>query len=475
MQILRFVLPLAMLVLAGQAVALSNEEARRLVREADFDTVEAAFAEHQAAFNAGEITPDEFESPYWAFRTTEPRVLELADAWLAARPDSPQALVAKAATLIHVAMVVRGNGFIRDTPRNSIAMMRGLYDEARPLLMRALDLEERQIFAADMIETAAPFLGDRSGEQRAVATLRQYDDPESIFFSDLHRLLPQWGGSEAAMRQFCRQETPRVEAVSEATCNAFVTLKMPGSSIDEIQAAIDTLAAEGDDRWVTTRAHALMRIHRERQALELYERNNYWIGWSDAEEIARALSDAALLKRLAERWLAINPYHPRHLAHLAWALDLEGDVAGAVRAADDSMRYGATIPEVRTARMFVIAKDEERKWGLLEEFEEAIAQTNAHADVTEMATAALYRPFPYLTHRKDGTPTPDFQCRRLRIFVQHAAACARIAGKTGTRRNCHPAGLQQVVMPILDEARRAGQCRDIHKKTWRQLVEEWLE
>ena len=81
MQILRFLPPLVMLVLAGQAVALNNEEARQLVREADFETV---FAEHQASFNAGDITLDEFEGPYWAFRTTEPRVLELADTWLAA-------------------------------------------------------------------------------------------------------------------------------------------------------------------------------------------------------------------------------------------------------------------------------------------------------------------------------------------------------------------------------------------------------
>jgi hypothetical protein len=213
MQILRFLPPLVMLVLAGQAVPLNNEEARQLVREADFETVEAVFAEHQASFNAGEITPDEFESPYWAFRTTEPRVLELADAWLAARPDSPQAVVAKTATLIHVAMVVRDNRAVRNTPRNSLAMMRALYAEACPLLMRALDLEERQIFAADMIKTVAPYLGDHSGERRAVALLRQYDDPKSIFHSDLHSLLPQWGGSSAVRRRPGSRRFPRRNAM----------------------------------------------------------------------------------------------------------------------------------------------------------------------------------------------------------------------------------------------------------------------
>ena len=369
-------------------------------------------------------------------------------------------------------MVVRGNRAVRDTPRNSLAMMRALYAEARPLLMLALDLEERQIFAAGIIKTEAPYLGDLSGKRRAVALLRQYDDPKSIFHSDLHSLVPQWGGSEGAMRQFCRQEVPRVETISEAECNALVTIDMPGASVDEIKAAIDTLAAEGDDHWVKCHAGALMRIHRPREALELFERYDTWIGWSDAYKIARALGDGALLKRLSERWLAINPYHPRHLASLAWALDLEGDVAGAVRVADDAMRYGATIPEVRTARMYVISKDEELKWGLLEEFEDAIARTNGHADVTDMVTAAIYRPAQYLTDRRDGSSTPDFECRRLRIFVQHAAGCT---GAGRTTPNCSLDTLEQVVNPILELARRAGQCRDMHNKTWRQLVEEWLE
>jgi hypothetical protein len=341
--------------------------------------------------------------------------------------------------------------------------------------MRALDMEERQIFAADMIEKAGSFVGDRAGRQRAGAVLRKYGDAEDVFLGDLNNRLPQWGGSETEMRQFCRDESPRIESISQAECDALATLGLDVPSADVIEEAIETLAAEGDDKWVTSRAHGLMRLRRYREALELFERHDWWIGWSDAENLARGLRDASIAKRAAERWLAINPYHPRHLANLAWALDMEGDILGAIRAADKAMRYGATIPEVRTARMYVISKDEHRKWGLLDEFEDAIAQTNWHHEVTQMATAALYRPFPYLTHQSDGSPTPDFECRRLRIFVQHAAACAKVSRMTGTHRTCHPVSLQQVVMPILNEARRAGQCRDMQKKTWRQLVEEWLQ
>jgi hypothetical protein len=70
-----------------------------------------------------------------------------------------------------------------------------------------------------------------------------------------------------------------------------VTVDMPGASVDEIKAAIDTLAAEGDDHWVKRRASALMRIHRPREALELLERYDTWIGWSDANDLAQALGD----------------------------------------------------------------------------------------------------------------------------------------------------------------------------------------
>lgn len=468
-------LPLAMLLLAGRAVALTLEEARSLVREANLVLVESVFADHQAAFDRGEITAADFTAPYRAFRTTDPTVLELVDAWRKARPDSAQAMVAKAATLIHVAMIVRGERVIIDTPPNSLARMGTLYAEARPLLMRALDLEPRQVYAADLIEAAGAFTGDRAGRQRASTVLHEHGDPEGVLLDDLNHALPQWGGSEEKMRALCKDAPQRVPTISEAECNAMATLDLDVSGTDVIEAALETLAAKGDDHWVSQRADGLLRLRRYRDALDLLERNRTWIGWSDAFTLARGLRDGAVARRSAEQWLAIDPYHPRHLANLTWALDLEGDTPGAVAAADKALRFGATIPEVRTARMYAIAKDEDRKWGLLDDFEDAIAQTTWHHEVTNMATAALYRPFPYLTHRRDGTPTPDFECRRLRIFVQHAAACAKVSRMTGTRRTCHPDGLQKVVVPMLNEAKRAGKCRDMNKTTWRQLVEKWLQ
>ena len=454
------------------SIALDLDEARRLAREPSVETIEAAFASHQAAFNAGEILPKEFERAYDAFITTGPRVLSLVDQWRSAMPESPQAMAAKAATLVHLAVVLRGNQARRLMPVNSLVKVYELYAEAHPLLIEALDLEPRQVYAASLLINMISYLGDEEAEARARIALRDYGNPEDLFFFDFNRLLSQSGGDAEQMHEFCRQNAPGIATITEDECDAVVTLRLLGVTVPEIKAALETLGAAGDDRFITLRAKTLVFLRRPREALDLYERNDRWIGWSDGWTLARALGESSALQRFSERWLAVNPHHPRHLAHLALALDSQGDFPGALKNADEAMRYGETIPEVRTTRMWVISRDEDRKCGSLEEFEDAIADTNAHPDVTEMITAALVRPAEYMTHRRDGSPIPDFECRRLRIYLQHANSCARTGS---TVRNCRPDAMQQIFGPALEEERRAGRCRDMQTKTWRQLVEEWLQ
>lgn len=472
MKLMFWVLVALVGVIPAMASALIRDEAYALVRDGDVEAIDSAFVKHQAAFNSRLIGPETYLWPYSVFSTTDPRALATVDAWRAAHPASPQAMVAKAAILVHLALIVRGDKFVRQTPSASMTKMHEHYVEALPLLNTALESEQRQLFSAQLLMDIAPFVGDRASEARALKLFRKIGDPKAVFLHDLTQLLPQWGGSAAAMRALCRQKSPPINGMTLAECDAVVTLKLLKADRSDLAAAIETLADLGDHRWVALRASTLAWLDRPREALDLLERHNFRIGWSDGWRITQALGDAKALRRISRHALLYDPYHPRHLAQLAMAQDWLGDSAAALQSADKAMRYGETIPLVRIGRMWVMSKDEDRKWGLLDEFEDAISDTDADPEVMLKVTAALVNPSRFLTHRRDRSPTLNFQCRRLRIYAQNVHSCPR----TGTiGANCHPETIRKYFSPALDEARRAGYCRDMRTTTWKQLMEQWLE
>lgn len=458
-------------LLPGAAGALDLAESRALVRGGDTAAVETAFAAHQAAFAAGEIGADAFTLPYGAFATTDPAVLALIEDWNDTMPESPLAMTAKAASLVHLVLVLRGEDDWHLSSFPSLNEAYRLYTEAKPLMIGALEREPAQVYAARLILDAAPIFQDLEAIEPARKAMRDHADHERLFLFDLEQAGPKWGGGKEEMEALCHNNDPAQSKVTAEECEAIITLTVWKVRKEVLDAAIETLGAADDRRFVELRARNMVALWRGLDARDLYERTGFPVDWSSASKLARGLGDTELLERLTRRWLEFDPYHPRHLANLAWALDMAGDTAGAMKSADDAMRYGSTIPDVRAARMWAMSKDPERQWDLLAEFDDAIAATGGHPEITARITAALIRPAEFMTHDRDGTPIEDFECRRLRIYAKHMQACMRTGSTT---RNCTPDALDTVFGPAMDEARRSGQCRDMQKTTWRELVEEWL-
>ncbi|MDX1556046.1 MAG: DUF4034 domain-containing protein, partial [Xanthomonadales bacterium] len=209
-----------------QAQELLLSDAYALVRDGDFEAVEHAFNRHQDAYNRELISAGNYVIPYDVFLTTDPRVVALTDAWLEAKPDSPQALVAKATFLSHVALIIRGTDILWDTPANSVMRMHQLYDRALPLFQRALDLEPRHLFAARTLGNFARYAGDREGRELADGIDRSLSGPRYSFYRDLHWLQPGWGGSESDMREACDEGAAALPSVTAGECHAVVTLEL---------------------------------------------------------------------------------------------------------------------------------------------------------------------------------------------------------------------------------------------------------
>ena len=78
----------------SQSHASTFEDALALVRSGDIEKIEQTFDTQYQDFVAGKITTGQFTTPYNAFYTLDPIVLEMIAEWREARPDSAHARVA---------------------------------------------------------------------------------------------------------------------------------------------------------------------------------------------------------------------------------------------------------------------------------------------------------------------------------------------------------------------------------------------
>src|SRR5688572_4668331 len=99
-----------------------------LARRRDFDALDAMFSQLAADVKGDVKNETRFADAFGAFDRDEPALLQSIDAWVAARPQSAHALVARASYHFATAWRRRGTQYIRDTPQANI---RGMEEFAR--------------------------------------------------------------------------------------------------------------------------------------------------------------------------------------------------------------------------------------------------------------------------------------------------------------------------------------------------------
>lgn len=230
----RCLMAAAMLLLPSQLLALTIEETRALLFNADVDGLEAAFRELHAGVNAGEFSQDEQRDVYEAFSVTDPRVHAATRAWREAYPDSPYAQTAQAWTDFHIGWIIRGERIARDTPRAALREFHDYMLAVRAGSWSAYQTDPSLLPASDILLHVAAFLGGeidpfrttfaprvdrlgrmldllpRSPAEGLLAEVMEVHPNYGTLKRGMANSAPGWGGSWATLVRMCKTFAPMV-------------------------------------------------------------------------------------------------------------------------------------------------------------------------------------------------------------------------------------------------------------------------
>lgn len=451
------------------AEPLGRAAAYEMARTAAPDAIEAAFAAHQAAFNAGEIAPGAYRSPYEVFNTTEPKVEATLDGWLTAYPDSPQARAARAIQLFHIAYQLRGGGFVRETPSGAMDRFRTTASEALDLAGQALEAEPRHLAAAHELMNIAAFLGARAERDRGFRVIERLDTPASVLLSGLRFNYERWGGSAEATQRFCEERAPDVPDISVEECLALADYDHHRENPALLEPAVAVLSKGSEEHFLEQHVMALSRAGHGEEALEL-ARSGGFMSYEFAYWLANHFGDFSHVENFAARRLRDDPLNPVDLAVHATRLAQQGQFEAARQEFEKALVYGAHQSFVRRSRIQAISLHRELGGDLFGEIVDGLAATDYDMETLGSVMHFVMFPAKDITQLEDGSPRPDFECKRLRILERHKEAC-----EAGIRHHSCEPGLAVRRDTIIVEARAKAVCGEATGRSWQDIVRYLLD
>lgn len=190
-------------------------ELRSLLERGEYSALESRLAGYQADFEAGTGSEWSVAEAYASFATSDAKIAAGLDAWLAKRPDSLPAHVARGVQRRHLAHIFRGEDVLAETHPDRLAEMNRLHSLATDDLSWAVAHSPRSTVAHAALITIAQFHGDEDRVDRLFEAARQAV-PHSAVVLDayLWAITPwwrgYWGGSDAAL-QTIRETLAEVE------------------------------------------------------------------------------------------------------------------------------------------------------------------------------------------------------------------------------------------------------------------------
>lgn len=402
--------------------AMSYDEAETLAREGDPALVEQAFVNLEAEIASGDKPGTARDAPFSFFFTTDPLIAEFVQRWRREFPASPHARLAEAAILVHQAAIVRGNLYVRDTPRTSMSAMREKLVAARPLLFQVLDVIPDNTFAAGRLAYMGRWMGDREAKRIAERISTAHATPDTVFWRDLSNKLPQWDGSHNAAAAHCRDFAPTIEAVTVEECLAVVVI-WERPQVGDVGLAIDMLKQINAKGYAGLIFNAYLEIGDGEAAMEIVESDNVYVSAYAARRLATLMRDGSIMTRFAKDRVESDPLHPRHLLTYAQGLNSEGDRAAAAAAIQKALVHGSTIPDVRTWDIMFAYEVPERQDRIFDVYRDALEDTDWHYSVIDSVAQALRGGFIPAETMSDGSPRPLAHCERHDLISKLPEAC----------------------------------------------------
>lgn len=373
----------------------------------------------------------EHDSAFSAFQSTHTKLEETVQDWLAAYPESAHPHAARAAALVHEALIVRGQQTVRETPKASMRRMRELLDDALPYAERALQLDPTHSFAAWKLFEIGIWTSRRGLAERARRIDLKYRDPATVFWNNLFLSLPQWGGGVFGTRKFCTRGALIVEGVTKDECELITAVISVPMKIDPLE-ALQRLQSDYPGRWNDHVARLLLDTYQFEAASELilraYPPDPDMLGrlyFGHFQENPQPILNAI------ERRLSNTPRHPILLGLKAEILFGLGDEEGATKAIEKALVLGSTIPIVRSREIRLKSFMNFSSDRIKAIIDEALEATEMNITVYEAAHnyvqigIPIWFPTPQFKTRPKMKPLPNDACWRLEILGHEEAVCSQ--------------------------------------------------
>ena len=174
-----------------------------LTRRRDFNALEAMFGELASDVARDVKNETRFLDAFEAFNRDEPALLASIDAWIAARPRSAHARVARANYHFATAWRRRGQAYVVDTPAENLAGMREFSEKALVDVNAALERDSTHLIAYQVLIGVTQLFGQHDVASRALVRGVSFHRGSYVLYRGFVAMLwPRWGGSEDVMIKF---------------------------------------------------------------------------------------------------------------------------------------------------------------------------------------------------------------------------------------------------------------------------------
>ncbi len=400
----------------------------RLLKEGRFEDLENRLSGIQRQFEVGQIPDYAVQHAFYAFATTDPRIVERLDEWARISPHSFVPFTARGVQRAFLASVAASSYPFESISDESRKAMDRRLDEAGADAVRAIEQNPLVTPAYRLLLIIAQYRKNR-GLTRAIVEEALKAAPHSVYIrlAYLSSLLPWWGGYPEEMTDFLQESKPYLETDSGSHELEGYPHFARGLTLSNRGRFQDSL-----EHYVRALAFGEMASYRAAKARSLYQLNQ---GQAALEEIDRALaitpyarSDMATRARILtflgrfdeafavwETILTLDPLNPEYLLSRARFYRQAGSYEKAKVDLDAAMLYGAQDHEVRFERGRLNLLDLDNRLQARADFKIAMALAPRNSEYQYYYAEALTQ----------GPNSQSPECEAVDAFEKYLELCRK--------------------------------------------------
>ncbi|TMV07476.1 hypothetical protein [Arenibacterium halophilum] len=240
------------LATAEAPISSDPDALRSLVYAGDISRVDAALVAAQLAVEEGDLDAEKNRQLYTIFAVTHPDVIAFTQDWLAARPDSAQAKVARSLVLSNAAWIVRGERALRHTHPEAVEKFGGLRAQAADLAQAAYKANPKFLPASDAVITLGALAYDKTYAMEVFHAVMETTPNWGTLTRAFGFANRGWGGDAQIVEAICDYYAPKVDLGDRDSARycriQFLVEGKPYNGWSQM--ALDLMPPAGEDSWI---------------------------------------------------------------------------------------------------------------------------------------------------------------------------------------------------------------------------------